>query len=461
MPPKKSPALDELERSFADGGGPRAIALVGDDGYLVAEAHHRLKAALEKSGPIEFLSWDGSPARLADELRTGSLFGTGSVFVLDDPEWLVTGGGDGKRRLASLVKSAREGKANAPKRLVDLLVARGAKWDPEDPADAREALRAWLAETEADDSASEAMVSLVDSAVRARVEASEDGDPVASIERALEDGIADGNRMILLLGSVPPKTSRAASLLARLVTVSVELPPGDRRQVLARMAEIAAKESGIRLTPPAAQLLLDRTAPSDRPEARSQDAEGSIRLFRSELDKLLVAAGPGGTITPALVDSLVDDRSAGVIWDLDKHLASREIVPAINLVRQLLRKKRASGNDDAMLLLGYLAGQFRKMVAIHKTLGPSRIEQAGQSSYASWKVRWLPVLAPMLETGRKDFPLFKATQSAASFTSGEVERALVRIAKMDRSVKSGGAPLAEQLEGFLLAVIPRRGREAS
>ncbi len=455
MPPRKNNSLEEIEKALASGGGPGAIALVGEDGWLVAEARHRLAAALEATGS-EIRHWEGGATGLADELRTGNLFGSGTTFVLEDPEWLVGAGGDGKRRLTALVKSVRDGKGDPAKRLVEILAARGARWDSDDPSEARSGLDDWLAETDADAGAAEVVRGLFDKAVAARLEAPSEADPVAALEEALV-GLAAGNRLLLVLGAVPGKTSRANTILPRFEVVVIELPPGDRKEVLARMATLAAKESGVKFAPAAIRILVDRTAPPDRPEARGE-SDGSIRLFRGELDKLLAAAGPGGAISVELVDSLVADASSVVTWDLDPLIAARDAGGAVAHVRRLLSRKRGSGDGEAMMLLGYLAGQFRKIVGVHHLLDERSVAEAARANYGVWKGRWFPSLEPLLEPGKKDYPLYKATQTAAAFRRSEAEGALRRLAAVDRSVKSGGPPLADQIEGFLLAVVPRRGR---
>jgi DNA polymerase III delta subunit len=451
MPPRPPTTIDALEKAFADGEGPSAVALVGSDGYLVAEARNRLERALEASG-TEVRGWDGGANALADQLRTGSLFGGGVAWILEDPEWLVGAGGDGKRKIASIAKSAREGKGDPARRLLELLASRGVKWDPEAPAPALDSLEEWLAENDAEAAVVDLLRGVIENAARARVEAPGGGDPSIELERALS-GTAPGNRLLLLLGGAPPKSSPASRLLPSFTVVPVELPPGDKRAVLGRMAELAAKEAGVRIAPAALAALLDRTAPPDRPERG--EGEGSIRLFRGELDKLLSAVGPGGTVGRELVDSLVADASPVVLWDLDAHLASRDTTAAVLLLRRVLGRGR-SGDGEAIMTAGYLAGLFRRMVGIHQLLGADGVRQASRTTYAAWKGRWLPRLERMLEPGKKDFPLYKSTQSAGAWQRDEVEMALRRLAIIDRSAKSGGPPAAEQLEAFLLAVVPRR-----
>lgn len=451
-------SLEAVEAAFRAGAGPAAVALVGSDSWLVGEARGKLAAALEESG-TEVRPWDGDAGPLADGLRNGSLFGSGTAFVVEDPEWLGVAG-DGKRRLAALVKSVRDGKGDPAKRLAGLVASRGTPWNPDDQAAMRGAVNGWLEEAGADESSAAVVRELAEKAIAARVEAGEEANPVGLLAPALE-GIAAGNRMLLVLSSVPAKTGLAAALLEKLAVVPVEFPPGSRRAFLEKGAKGRAAEEGIRFAPGALELLLDRTAPAEADPRNPRiggEGEGSVRLFRTELDKLLVSAGPNGTITRELVESLVDDASSVGAWDFDGFVASRDLPGALGYLRRRLGRpmaqtKRAS---EEILFLGLVAGQFRRIVSIHHLLG-DQVTEAARSPYPAWQVRWAPRLAPLVGEGKSDYPLYKSMAAAAAFRADEARGALRRIASIDRRAKTGGPGIFEQLEGFLLAVLPRRG----
>jgi DNA polymerase-3 subunit delta len=141
---------------------------------------------------------------------------------------------------------------------------------------------------------------------------------IASRRYLLIDGVegwgkADAEKAVEALGQIPPETTLAMvahgkppSGLAKAVEkaggeiLSFELP---RARDLPKHLVADARELGFELEPAAARLLVERLGP--RP----------MRL-RTELERLALWAGEGGTVSIDDLEAMVSDTSEEAIWTL-------------------------------------------------------------------------------------------------------------------------------------------------
>ena len=204
---------------------------------------------------------------------------------------------------------------------------------------------------------------------------------IASRRYLLVDGIeawgkADAERAVEALGQVPPETTvamvahgKAPAAVAKAVekaggeVLSFELP---RARDLPKQLVADARELGFELEPTAARLLVERLGV--RP----------MRL-RTELERLALWAGEGGSVGPDDLAAMISDTSEEAIWTLadavvagdeadtmrlaESLVAQGEALPRIvySLAPRLRQALRAAGELEA----GRPAGEVAKGLSMH------------------------------------------------------------------------------------------------
>ncbi|MDP6439354.1 MAG: DNA polymerase III subunit delta [Candidatus Brocadiia bacterium] len=126
------------------------------------------------------------------------------------------------------------------------------------------------------------------------------------------------------------------------VGVVVDCRPPSWNDARAWIGEEAARH-GKRLTPPAAQALLDAAGPN-------------ITALGQEIEKLSLHAGQADTISERDVEELVPESRSRSIFDLSDAMARHDPAPALRLVRGLLLR-----GDRPERIVGFLAGQTRRL----------------------------------------------------------------------------------------------------
>src|SRR3954468_1597726 len=189
-------------------------------------------------------------------------------------------------------------------------------------------------------------------------------------------GKADAERAAEALGQIPPETTlalvahgKAPAGLAKAVekaggeVLSFDVP---RERDLPKQLIADARELGFDLEPAAARLLVERLGP--RP----------MRL-RSELERLALWAGEGGTVATEALEAMISDTSEEAIWTLadavvagdeadtmrlaERPVAQGEALPRIvySLAPRLRQALRAATELEA----GKPAGEVAKGLSMH------------------------------------------------------------------------------------------------
>ena len=151
-------------------------------------------------------------------------------------------------------------------------------------------------------------------------------------------GKADLERVAEALKGMPPDTTvalvahgKAPAALAKAVeaaggeVLSYEAP---RERELPKRLVAEAKELGFQLDPGAARMLVERLGPR------------SLRL-RTELERLAVWAGEGGSVTPDDLEAMIADTSEAAIWSLADALVEGDEGAALAVSERLVSQGEA------------------------------------------------------------------------------------------------------------------------
>jgi DNA polymerase-3 subunit delta len=166
---------------------------------------------------------------------------------------------------------------------------------------------------------------------------------IASRRYLLVDGVegwgkADAQRAVEALAQVPPQTTvalvahgKAPAGLAKAVEkaggeiLSFEVP---RERDLPKQLVADARELGFTLEPAAARMLVERLGP--RP----------MRL-RTELERLALWAGEGGSVGPEDLEAMIADTSEEAIWTLADAVVAGDEAETMRVAERLVSQGEA------------------------------------------------------------------------------------------------------------------------
>ena len=120
-------------------------------------------------------------------------------------------------------------------------------------------------------------------------------------------------------------------------------PPKNVKEALAFLRE-EARAQGVALEPAAAELLAESVGPN-------------LLALRQELTKASLYAGDGVSVTRAHVQQTICAVADEPIWDLTDAIGDGRTADALGVLSRML-----AGGAPAPVLLGSLAGHFRKLV---------------------------------------------------------------------------------------------------
>lgn len=188
----------------------------------------------------------------------------------------------------------------------------------------------------------------------------EEADEFVSQNRpALEQYVGNprATSLLVLEAKLWPSTTRLYKALAeRGLQIECKFPPPAR--LLKWLIAWAKNTHQAQLEPTAAELLAERV-------------EAELGLFDQELAKLAALAGPGGTITVAMVNEAVGGWRAKTAWDmLDAALAGDTTTALVQLDRLLL------AGEVAIALLAQIAASLRRFAAAARLV--DQAERAGR-----------------------------------------------------------------------------------
>jgi DNA polymerase-3 subunit delta len=149
------------------------------------------------------------------------------------------------------------------------------------------------------------------------------------------------------------------------------------------------------------------------------------------LSKLAVYAGADTAITTEHVEALVAPTRVHSIFELTDAIGARDTAKASALLRNALE-----GGENALMVLGMIARQFRQLLGIKEMVG----EGAGNGALAS-------------ELGIRPFLIDALKSQARRYSKHELTQALMVIQRADVSLKSSRLAPAVTLDRLLVDVM--------
>ncbi|HVO51240.1 MAG TPA: hypothetical protein VMV60_09630 [Thermoanaerobaculia bacterium] len=447
---------------------PPLFLVTGDDDWIVAEAVRRIAAAfLEGFVEGEVTSYEaggGGVAEAVADVATVALFSTNRLVTLDASD-LLRGKGLSAEELDALVDEAAEAGDDA-RALARL--ARKAR------ALATAAGIA-AADVAADpDDAARRIAGRVKRADRAAALATLLGQPGAEdegAESATDRLVAFARRAspsdnVLLVHAVSPDPQHAALPVLRRAGRAVDLgakSDGERAERLHTLGLERAIDRKVIVEAEVFELLTERGRLQARP-------------FLSDLDRLIDSSG-GPRVTEEHALRQIENESREYGSDFVDAVAKRDMVEALRLLGKLLSgatftafrpfgdkdeppqaaKKGPRGENAFFPLLGLLAGEVRRMLALRAAL-EERGAPIRRADYRTFADRILPSLRaarpglPPFPPEGHPFVLHKAYLGCLNWTTDELADALVGIEAVDRGVKTGEGSGSELLEAWLLSL---------
>lgn len=463
---------------------PPVLLVLGDDDWIVHEACRRATAAYRAGFPdgevSEYDAAGGGTKEAVADAATVALFATNRLVLLDGSELfrsrrlsaeevdtLLDDAKDAGLGAAAGAPSDPSALARLARKARALVLAAGASLE----GGAEEAARKVTGRVKRADRTPE-LASLLGLAGTDEGEAAETaaGRLVDYAERA-----AAGDNVLLVHAVSPDPEHHALASLVRGAPVARFDAPDDaaRRERLLALGLERAVERGVAVDADVFDILTERGRLSARP-------------FLLELDRL-VAGASGGRVTSEAAARLVADERKEYGSDFVEAVAQRHFVPALRLLEKLMAaddfaafrpfgkdsagpapagKKGPRGEAAFFPLLGLLAGEFRRMLALRAAAAEiaGGEERARRADYRTFVDRILPVLrsprpgaAPVPVEGHP-FVLHRSWLAAQDWTLAQLVDALKEIAEVDAGVKSGAGTGPELLEAFLLARAEPRGR---
>jgi DNA polymerase-3 subunit delta len=209
--------------------------------------------------------------------------------------------------------------------------------------------------------------------------------------------------LVLEAAGLDRRMKLARLLNEKTMVVPVELPEDSRERIpiAAAMAAEMAREFGAELAPQSAGAL-------------AEAVDGNLSMMRTELAKLATYSGPGGRITPEMIDALTPPARKYSVWQLAEMLAGRQRERALAFLDSLLRE-----GEQPAGLVGAMAWMFRKLIETQELpRGASSFQVARQ-------------LGMRVETAEI------AVTQAPRFSRESLKQAVVALAGSDSDLKSG------------------------
>lgn len=446
---------------------PPLFFVTGDDDWIVAEAVRRIGAAFREAfREGEVTSYEapgGGVAEAVADTATVALFSTNRLVTLEATD-LLRGKGLMADDLDALLDEAAEAgeDARAVVRLARkaraLANAAGipASDLADDPADAA---RRIAGRVKRGDRAGELANLLA-------LPGAEDEGAESALEKLLDFARrASPSDNVLLVHAVAPDPQHAGLQLLRKAARAADLSCATEEVRRGRLHAIGLERA------------IDRKVLVEAEVFELLTSHGRLmaRPFLSDLDRLIDSA-EGPRVTAEHAARQVADESREYGSDFVDAVAARDMLEALRLLGKLLSgatfaafrpyggkeeapqavKKGPRGENAFFPLLGLLAGEVRRMLALRVAL-EERGASLRRADYRTFADRILPSLKtprpglPPLPLDGHPFVLHKAYLASLNWTADELANALIGIEAIDRGVKTGAGSGSELLEAWLLS----------
>jgi len=254
------------------------------------------------------------------------------------------------------------------------------------------------------------------------------GDEAEALLAGLDRGVGDGCSLLFVAPGdsgekVDKRVKGYKGLVKRGVVVELDRQdPDDLSHWLREQADL----DGVKLTPDAAQLLLQRVG-------------ADMQTLRNELDKAVLYCLDKKKIEAADLESLVGKSREDAVWSVSEAVASRDAVRALGLLEDLL----ATGTYP-LVILTLLIRQARHLLQarlLWERAGSPRFHGTGgfRSQVASCFQTGAFGGGPDDVTTIHPFASFKRFEMAQQHDVAELRQVLTRVRRADRDAKTGAA----------------------
>jgi DNA polymerase-3 subunit delta len=273
------------------------------------------------------------------------------------------------------------------------------------------------------------------------------GDEADALLAGLDRGVGEGCALVFVApGDTGEKVDKRVKgykgLAKRGVVVELNRQDADD---LAHWLREQAELDGVKLSPDAAQLLLQRVGED-------------MQTLRNELDKAVLYCLDKKRIDAADLERLVGKSREDAVWSVSEAVAARDAVTALQLLEDLL----ATGTYP-LVILTLLIRQARHLLQarlLWERAGSPRFHGIGgfRSQVASTFQTGAFGGGPDDVTTIHPFASFKRFEMAQGHDVAELREVLVRVRRADRDAKTGAtAGPREVLEELVLDLCAARG----
>jgi DNA polymerase III delta subunit len=451
------------------------LFLTGDDDWIVAEGARRVAAAFREAFPEgEVTTYEATGEGVKEavaDAATIALFATNRLVVLEATE-LFRGKGLTAEELDALLDEAEEAGDDARllarlARKASALAAAAGVTVGDDPEGAARRIAGRVKRADR---------AGVLAALLASVPASEGGAETALdalLDYAQRAGASDN---VLLVHAVSPDAQHRATQSLRRAARAADLSVPDEAARCERLATLGLERA------------IERKVLVEKEVFDLLSGRGRLfaRPFLSDLDRLIDAAA-GPRVTGEEAARQIADESKEYGSDFVEALAERDLFQTLRLLAKLLSgatftafrpwgeredapagKKGPRGEAAFFPLLGLLAAELRRMLALRAALEERRVPSAAgrRTDYRGFVDRVLPALKaareglPPFSLEAHPFVLHKAYLAALGWTTEDLRLALIGLEAIDRGVKSGAGTGPELLEAWLLSRLPAASARA-
>jgi len=276
-------------------------------------------------------------------------------------------------------------------------------------------------------------------------------DDSAVLIEFLDAGVGAGGVLVLTASAVDARKRLYKRLkdIGAVVDVSAarERSGALSRETVDDLVQHVVHEFGKRLETNAHQLVVRR-------------AGTDVAMLAMELEKLCLYAGDQPSISEEDVRQVFRDMGESWIFDFTAALASRQLAPALPLLRGLLEQ-----GEPPLRLLAMIARELRLLLVARECLDDSlRGKWRGNLPFNVFQTRLLPLLDADTRQAfgnAHPFVVYKRLQDAARMDTRALCEALVRLSDLDAQLKSSRSDPALLLEAFVIAWCRGAGKERS